>query len=49
MKKISIQQLQSLLAYLMTKPWKESNQYIAMLGDLPAVEVKKDTPVTPKK
>tara|TARA_R110000796_G_scaffold129970_1_gene245633 strand:- start:271 stop:420 length:150 start_codon:yes stop_codon:yes gene_type:complete len=49
MKKITTEQLQSLLAYLMNKPWKESNQFITMLTSLVDVEVKKDTPVTPKK
>jgi len=38
-----------LIAYLKGRPWEEAHPIITMLTSLPAVEPKKDTPVTPKK
>ena len=49
MKQITLQQLQSLIAYLKGRPWEEAQNIINMLTSLPTIESKKDTPVTPKK
>ena len=49
MKQISTQQLTALVAYLKGQPWDQVHPLITMLSSLPAVEPKKDTPVTPKK
>tara|TARA_R100000541_G_scaffold11331_2_gene19422 strand:- start:141 stop:290 length:150 start_codon:yes stop_codon:yes gene_type:complete len=49
MKQITLQQLQSLIAYLKGRPWEEAHPIITMLTSLPTIEPKKDTPVTLKK
>ena len=49
MKQISTQQLSALIGYLKAQPWEQVHPLITMLSSLPAVEVKKDTSVTPKK
>ena len=49
MKQISTQQLSALISYLKAQPWEQVHPLITMLSSLPAVEPKKDTPVTLKK